>query len=1010
MSAPAAWDTTRGDANLIVAVLDSGIDLTHSDLKDNLWVNLGETPSNGIDDDRNGYIDDVNGWNFYSRSKSVNDSNGHGTHCAGIIGAAGNNALGVSGISPLVRIMPLVVMDSSGFIATSDEIAALNYAVANHVLVTSNSYGGSLYSAMEKSAIDAAQAAGVLFVCAAGNSYPGVNIDKTTTYPASYPNSNIISVAASTSSDGRPASSNYGLVNVDLAAPGIGILSTLPGSQYGYDSGTSMACPLVAGACVLVKAAHPELGWLDIKNALLGSVDPVPAFKGLVKTGGRLNVARAVRIGALPSIEVTSSQIKEGKLLGAKGNGDGVVNAGEDATVAVTIRNFGPSLAYGVTTILSLRQDTNAVSVVRGSKTWGNVATGASLSNNTASSQPFVVHVDISAATQTVALIFTHSDTLGRSWMSEVPLSLAGTQTLTGKVVYLTGGKPVKGATVSFTGPVSGTALTAANGTYKASVPDGTYDVTARLAGYATTSPKTASLPRAGANVDFTMGRALLSVAPASIAVKHSEQAVTTKTVAVTNKGDLPLSIAVQNSSLGNAVSTSYYNTSSYGVATRSLQAAYAPLPWQDGFESGISSLTPSRFHKEWDDYLYPYVYHYVIDFYKGESSVVTSPAAVGQRSLYYKDPLLTGFNNGLEKRFANASQPCYISYWVRPGDVTGTSGCFSREDGWFDTSAKKWDWSPIVQITASEGGTLSANGMLTSGDKTVPFTGKAWHHIELRNLDWSARTFDYWVNGQLIKRAIGFQGYATQAMRVHIYNDTVEGESWWDELRVLEQDDVWLSQTPGRMTLAPGETSSISVTASAVDQRPGTYRARLGLISNDSLNPFVNVPVTMTVTTYPNTAPVASSQVLTLLEDEVKTIMLPVTDKENDSVIVSIMTLPKIGSLSLTPGGSPLTAAVTLPLNQKTVYYTPPQGAHGANLARFSFQSRDYRLSSFVATITLNVTDFNDTPVAVDDFLFLSSNATVSKNLLSNDYDEESDAIQIVSLSLPSKGTVENK
>ena len=1013
VNATEAWEMTRGDASLVVAVLDSGIDLAHPDLQANVWVNSGEIPNNRIDDDQNGVVDDVNGWNFYSNNRNLGDLDGHGTHCAGVIGAMGDNAAGVSGIAPLVKIMPLRVMDDEGAVVVSDAIEALNYAVAMGSLVTSNSYGGAQTSALEKRAINAAKTAGVLFVCSAGNGRPGRNIDIKKSYPASFDCPNIISVAASTSSDGRPSFSHFGVKSVDIAAPGVGILSTLPGGTYGYESGTSMACPLVAGACVLVKAAHPELGWEGIKSALLNSVDRVPAFKGKVKSGGRLNVARAVLIGAMPRIDLVGSEINDGGKLGAGGNGDGVANAGEDVAVEVTIKNVGPTSASAVTTTLSVRQNTPVISVIRGSIAWGDVAAGASLKNGTRKALPFVVRVAPGSATQTVALLFTHADDSGHTWVSDVPMTIAGTQTLTGAVAFLTGGKPVKGATISYTGPVSGTVPTGADGRYSLNLPDGTYVVTAHIAGYASTLPTTITVPPATAELNFAIGKPVLNLSPDSLSVSQPEQSETTKTLAVTNSGDVPLTIAVQNSSLGNAVSKSFYNVASYGAASRGMaaQAVHAPLPWQEGFESGISSLTPSRYHELVSEEIYPYIYYYVVDFYKGASSVVSNTAAVGQRSLQYRDPLYAGFANGLQKRFAKGSQPRYISYWVRPGDTTGTSGCFSLENGYYDRDSRKWFWDPIIQVTANEGGTLSANGMLPSGDKTVPFAGKTWHQIELRNLNWQARTFDYWVNGQFVKSAIGFQGYATEALRVHVYNDTVEGESWWDELRVLEQDDVWLSHAPDSLTIAPGETRSIDVTASAVAQRPGTYRALLNLISNDPVHPTVNVPVTMTVTPRPNTAPVALSQTVTLLEDEVKQIVLPVTDNENDDMIVNILTLPTAGTLSLTAGGHRLNGPVALPVNQKTVFYTPAVGAHGARVAAFTYKARDSRLSSLVATIALDVADVNDAPALVADYLFLSSGvASVSKNVLSNDRDEELDAFQIISLSTPAKGTVEDK
>lgn len=1001
VDAPEAWDTTRGNSALVVAVLDSGLDVTHPDLQANLWVNTAEIPNNHLDDDGDGFTDNVNGWNFYSDASPLTDYPGHGTHCAGIIGAVGNNSVGVSGIAPLVRLMPLIVMNGEGLVITSDAVAAMNHAVAKRVFLTSNSYGGTLSSKTEKAAIDAAQAQGILVVCAAGNDYPAKNIDSARLYPAAYSSANIISVAATTDMDARAAFSNYGPANVDLGAPGVGILSTLPGGQYGYESGTSMACPLVAGACVLVKAAHPTLAWSDIKSAILNSVDPVPALKDKVKTGGRLNAARAVKIGAQPWIEVTKTEVKDAKLLSANGNGDGIVNASEDVTVAITIKNIGPLAATGVSTKLTVLQNASDVTLLRDTRTWGTVGVGASLTNNTAAALPFLLRIAPGATQQQVTLVFTHTDSASRSWTSQSTLAVAGTHTLSGKVTLLTGGKPVKGAVVSYTGPIKGSVTTATDGSYSARLPDGTYTVSARATGYEASAPQQITVPPTASEVNFSLGRSVLIVAPTSLAITQPEQSITTKTLTLTNKGDLPLNLSVQNSSLGNAISTSYYNRPSYGNA-HSAQAAYAPLPWQDGFEGGTSSLVPSRYHEEYEEIIDPYIYYFVIDYYLAASSVVTDTAAVGRRSLHYRDPWFAGFDNGMQRRFAESTQPRYISYWVRPGSSTGTSGCFSLEDGYYDDYAKQWVWSPIIAVTAEEGGRLSANGSLAGGDKTVPFTPKAWHHIELRNINWTTRTFDYWVNGSLIKTDIRFMGYGTKAVRAHIYNNTIQGESWWDELRVLDQDDIWLSHTPSTLALAPGASGTVDVTASAMNQRPGIFKAQLNVLSNDPVRPVVNVPVTMTVTAHANIAPVATSQTVTTPEDAPVTISLLGSDADGDALTFSITSKPKLGKLMI---GS--TEVLTFPtqLPGNTITYVPPAERAGSRLASFTFTAIDYRLQSKAATVTLDVTPVNDAPVATDDDFNLFYQGE-SFNVLANDSDAERDKLTITIESQPAHGS----
>jgi len=222
-----AWDTTTGDASIIIAVIDSGVDYNHPDLKDNIWTNGDEEPDNGIDDDNNGYIDDVHGWDFADNDNDPMDSNDHGTHVAGTIGARGDNATGISGVCWTVKLMPLKFLDSLGVGLVSDEVEAIQYAIDNGAHIINASFGDPTYSSPELEAIGEAQYAGLLFVTAAGNT--GVDIDTNPVYPAAYSLDNIISVTASNQDDELPAWANYGDEGVDIAAPGENIYSTIPG-------------------------------------------------------------------------------------------------------------------------------------------------------------------------------------------------------------------------------------------------------------------------------------------------------------------------------------------------------------------------------------------------------------------------------------------------------------------------------------------------------------------------------------------------------------------------------------------------------------------------------------------------------------------------------------------------------------------------------------------------------------------------------------------------------------
>lgn len=313
-----AWDVETGSDSVLIGIIDTGVDYTHGDLADNIWTNPGEDAwanpldprtGNGSDDDGNGKVDDWKGWNFISESNDAKDDNMHGTHCAGTIGAVGNNNKGVVGVNWKVKILPLKFLSAEGSGSTSDAVEAILYAVQMGADILSNSWGGGGYSQALEDAIKAANDAGILFVAAAGND--GVNTDNSPTYPACHDVPNILTVAASDHNDNRALwngggtgcgltcngittpGSNYGARTVDLAAPGKDIYSTVPGG-YQSLSGTSMATPHAAGAAGLVLAHFPGMTHLQLKQKLMDTVDHLSDFEGKCVSEGRLNVNNAL--------------------------------------------------------------------------------------------------------------------------------------------------------------------------------------------------------------------------------------------------------------------------------------------------------------------------------------------------------------------------------------------------------------------------------------------------------------------------------------------------------------------------------------------------------------------------------------------------------------------------------------------------------------------------------------------------------------------------------------------
>lgn len=303
-SAWQAYDETANKREVVVALIDSGVDITHPDLMDSFWINSGEIAGDGIDNDNNGYVDDVYGWNFIDNTAVIHDSalsneENHGTHGAGTIAASRGNEIGIAGINDnqYVKLMVLKTVNGTRGIGSYKAIvAAIQYAEANGADICNLSLGTYTDYPEIQEAIAQSK---MLFVAACGNgdSYYniGYDIDVSPVYPASYPQDNIISVASLNFDGNLSNSSNYGKNSVDLAAPGESILSTLPNGRYGMMSGTSMAAPIVSGLAAMLYSSHPDWSLADVKTALLSSVKPLDSLQGKVLTGGMPDATAAMQ-------------------------------------------------------------------------------------------------------------------------------------------------------------------------------------------------------------------------------------------------------------------------------------------------------------------------------------------------------------------------------------------------------------------------------------------------------------------------------------------------------------------------------------------------------------------------------------------------------------------------------------------------------------------------------------------------------------------------------------------
>jgi thermitase len=362
--APEAWDINIGSRSVVVAVIDTGVNYVHPDLAENIWTNTNEIPGNGRDDDGNGQVDDVHGFDFLDNDGDPNDATsqqnpGHGTHCSGIIGAVGNNGQGISGIAQQVAIMPLRFIGPNGQGDLMAAIKAIDYAIANHADVISASWGAQVSESQAQPLIEAigrASDAGLIFVAAAANN--GANNDSTPMYPANANFPNLIAIAASDSNDAKPEWSNYGKAKVHLSSPGLNIMSTLPGNTFGNLSGTSMATPLVAGTVALLKAESQARGQMALTGPQMRSLLQATGAQVAIETACmcRIDVAAAIEaIGSNRLIAVpTAATLAPGaslQMAAFGGSGGYTYTSTNPAVIEVTAAGALTAKALGETTV-----------------------------------------------------------------------------------------------------------------------------------------------------------------------------------------------------------------------------------------------------------------------------------------------------------------------------------------------------------------------------------------------------------------------------------------------------------------------------------------------------------------------------------------------------------------------------------------------------------------------------------------------------------------------------------
>ncbi len=634
ISAGEAWNLSTGSSDVIVAVIDTGVDATHQELAPNIWTNPGETAGNGIDDDGNGLIDDTNGWDFYDDDKDPSDEDFHGTHVAGTIGAAGNNTFGVVGVAWNVSLLPIRFLGPSGG-TTSDAIDCITYSTTIGADLSSNSWGGGGFSTALHDAINAANDADILFVAAAGND--SLDSDQITNYPSGYEVDNIISVASTTRNDTLSDFSNYGASSVDLGAPGSEILSTSPANSFRLLSGTSMATPHVSGVCALIKSLIPDASAALIKETLFDTVDPLPALSGITTTGGRMNAFAALQRSGIPILTLAQSNIFDDT------NGDGIPSPGETLKIAPTIQKFGIARINDV--VATLRQDPGQSGFILSTTTisLGDMALPGSTSTP-APGFEFSLSIDSSLSTPStgifiISLTGTPEGGTLTTWEYPLDITALTTSTLAGTVTEIGNGAPVPSASVMIQSPASTqTVATDSNGAFSATVTDGTHSLTASALGYITDAPATVVSPGDSINISLFLGSPAIAGAilplPAPLLAGDRD----TTTLLIENDGDVPLEWQLGSISQANALSytlpTAFVSGNNPDLVAGN-HATDSILPQMELFLSDLTGIS-IYFHVELNNYAV------IINELRERGAIVTSGRVLSSSQIPDVDIIIT--------------------------------------------------------------------------------------------------------------------------------------------------------------------------------------------------------------------------------------------------------------------------------------------------------------------------------------------------------------------------------
>ncbi len=973
-----AWDISTGSSDVLVGVIDTGIDHTHPDLAANIWTNSGEIAGNGVDDDGNGFVDDVHGYDFYNDDGDPLDDHFHGTHCSGTIGAVGNNATGVVGVCWNVSIAGLKFLSDQGGGSNSDAVDAIYYATSIGCDITNNSWGGG---PLEQTLFDAIKDAGehdILFLAAAGNSAADNDVDPH--YPGSYDCDNVIAVASTDHNDALSVFSSYGATTVDVAAPGTDILSTFPtyltdamsardySTHYGTLNGTSMSTPHVAGLCALLKSLMTDMNAAGIKERIMNESDPLAALDGKMVSGGRINAFQTMDVPNDPGL-IYSSHVADD----SAGNSDGFFNPGETIDLTLNLRNIGLDSANGVSAVLSIA-DSN-VTVTDANATFGTIlGYGAT----TEAQDVYTIEIDSDCPTpRELTFNLAISDESGGTWSGSFTVTTYTPSLISGTVTL--DGAPLEGATVQYEGPLEGTATTAADGSYSINAIDGDYVLVVSKGDYVPTADTDVSTPP-DVDVDFAFTTATISGA-----------------ITDADTGD-PIADAIvryEGGITGQAVTAANGAYSITGVFGRTDTLTL------------IASKTGGYFDSNFVDVDVPP--DQTVDFTLAMPDLEVSPmtltvnASLGATTTRQLTIENTGSNNlewsmptdyvVVDSNDENGPAYDWIDISGTGTEIPGLGGDVNLGpfDIGFTFPFYGEDWTSFRVCSNGWIGfdstwTSYLNGAIPYQPHAFPFLAIFWDNLSndelskgyYQQVDAETLVIQYqdfifsWnelagdrVTVQAILKASGeiyFQYKQvdyTLGCTVGIQEHGTNGiEVCYDEYYLHNEMAIrfvpvasWVSMSETSGSTGGGSTDTVTLTLDPDEAGLGTHETAVQVIhSNHSKKPAKTVLVTFNVTENPtNSAPVADDQSVTADEDTPKDITLTASDADGDPLTWSVGT-PSHGALS---GTAP------------NLTYTPDTGYTSSD--SFTFTVNDGTVDSNTATVSITVQGAANQPPVID-------------------------------------------